>query len=222
MTIGFDTSGAHVRIDLDRRVELVPTDRFCGDITVALYLAFDGLAATVHSYSRRAGVAERLAWIADAMEVLAGMRAAGTDGRSVAFACGSWHELAARRAFLEACKLDPATDPAPRPLEIDDTRTGQHIAVEPLRGGAYAVTAAAADPNASSRAPAVAAGLAKLAGLTFDADDATRVQFPCGASHDRLVGLLLPRAINVRVALLELEQSAARGVLVAPSAQRLL
>jgi hypothetical protein len=210
----------HVRGDLDRRIELVSMDKFCEDVTVALYLVGDRTAATVHSYSGRAAVPARLAWLAEAMCVLGGMRPAGDDGRTVAFACGSWHELAARRAFLESCKVDPANPLAVRPLETNDARTGQYITVTPLGDGAYHVGAVAEDPTAESRAPAVAAGLAKLAALDTDPDDPTTVRFSCGAPHDELVGLLLPRAINVRAALRELEAAAGRGILSAPSAQQ--
>lgn len=209
----------HVRDDLDHRIELVSMDRFCEDVTVALYLVGDGAAATVHSYSSRAAVSARLDWLADAMQVLGGMRSAGDDGRTVAFTCRSWHELAARRVFLESCKVDPANPLVTRPLATNDARTGQFITVEPLGRGAYRVSAVAEDPTADSRAPAVAAGLVKLAALDTDPDDPTIVRFSCGAPHDELVGLLLPRAINVRAALRELEQAAGRGVLVAPSAQ---
>jgi hypothetical protein len=209
----------HLRDDLDRRIELVSMDRFCEDITIALYLVGDRRAASVHSYSDRSAVPARLAWLAGAMIVLGGMRPAGDDGRSVAFRCGAWHELAARRAFLEACKVDPAEALLVRPLESNDGRTGQYLTVRSLGSGRYRVSAVAEDPTADSRAPAVAAGLAKLAGLDADPDDAAVVQFSCRAPHDELVGLLLPRAINVRAALRELEQAASRGVLVAPSAQ---
>jgi len=210
---------AHVRSDLDRRIELVSMDRFCEDITVALYLVGDRTSATVHSYGGRAAVPARLAWLAEAMQVLGGMRSSGDDGRTVGFTCGSWHELAARRAFLEACKVDPANPLAIRPLATNDARTGQYITVVPLGNGGYHVGAVAEDPAAESRAPAVAAGLVKLAGLDTDRDHPTIVRFSCGAPHDELVGLLLPRAINVRAALREIEQAAGRGVLVAPSAQ---
>lgn len=194
-------------------------DRFCEDITVALYLVGDRRAATVHSYSDRPSVPARLAWLTEAMLTLGGMRPAGIDGRTVEFTCGSWHELAARRVFLEACKVDPGSALAARPLETNDGRTGQYIAVTPLGDGRYRISAVAEDPTAENRAPAVAAGFAKLAALDTDADDPTIVRFTCGAPHDKLVGLLLPRAINVRAALRELEQAAGRGVLVAPSAQ---
>ena len=209
----------HVRDDLDHRIELVSMDRFCEDITIALYRLGSGIAATVHSYSGRPGVPARLAWLAEAMQVLGGMRSVGQDGRTVGFSCASWHELAARRAFLESCKVDPSTVLAVRPLATNDGRTGQYVTVTPLGGGGYRVSAVAEDPAADSRAPAVAAGLAKLAGLDTDAEDPTTVRFSCGAPHDELVGLLLPRAINVRAALREFEQAASRGVLVAPSAQ---
>ena len=60
----------------------------------------------------------------------------------------------------------------------------------------------------------------KLAEVEADAADDTRVRFGCGADHDALVALLLPRAVNVRSALREQELAASRGVLLAPSAQQ--
>src|SRR3990170_1297392 len=89
----------HIRDDLDHRIELVSMDRHCANISVALYLTDGGSAGTVHSYSSRPGVEERVAWLAAAMRVLGGM--SGT-GRSVTFPCGAWHDRAARRVFLEA------------------------------------------------------------------------------------------------------------------------
>jgi hypothetical protein len=44
--------------------------------------------------------------------------------------------------------------------------------------------------------------------------------FPCGHSHDALIGLLLPRALNVRAVLREEEAAVGRGNLVAPSQQK--
>src|SRR5438552_3175028 len=102
------STATHVRDDLDHRIELVSMDRFCDDITVALYLVRSGLAATVHSYSGRSAVAARLSWLAEAMRELGGMASVGSDGRTVGFDCGSWHQLAARRVFLESCKVDPS------------------------------------------------------------------------------------------------------------------
>lgn len=205
-----------IRDDLDRRIELVSMDRHAEDITLALYLMSDGTSAVVHSYSSRPFVPERLAWLAQAMRTLGGL--VGED-RSVAFPCGAWHELAARRVFLEACKLDPAHVVAPRPLAVHDARTDQAVHVEALGAGTYRVVAIPADPTAASRAPAVSAGLAKLGGMDVDAADSTIARFPCGAPHDEVVGVLLPRAINVRAALREIETAATKGILVAPSAQ---
>jgi hypothetical protein len=191
-------------------------DRHAEDITLALYLMADGASAVVHSYSSRPTVPDRLEWLARAMRTLGGLT--GT-GRTVAFPCGAWHELAARRIFLEACKLDPSADLEVRPLAVHDTRTDQAVHVSALGAGTYQVVAVPADPAAASRAPAIAAGLAKLGGMDLDAADATTVRFHCGAPHDELVGVLLPRAINVRAALRELESAATKGILVAPSAQ---
>src|SRR5690606_1544667 len=130
-------------------------------------------------------------WLAQAMAVIGGMTPHGSDPRAVTFPCGTWHELAARRTFLEACKLDPSRAPEPRPLFVDDTRFGQRVEAEPIGAGAYRITSIANDPSAADRGPAVAAGLAKLAELDT-ADDGLTVRFHCGAPHDELVGLLLP------------------------------
>ena len=210
---------AHIRDDLGRRIELVPMDKYLDEITIALYRVGD-LGVLVHSYSKRPGTAERLEWIAGAMRVIAGMVPYGDDPRAIEFRCGAWHELAVRRAFLEACKLDSASPVEPRPLEVDDTRFNQRVKAESRDAGAYVVSSEANDPSGGGRGPAVAAGLAKLAELEIDDDDGLTVRFSCGAPHDELVGLLLPRAINVRAALREQEMTAGRGILVAPSAQQ--
>lgn len=191
-------------------------DRRCACITVSLYLRSDGVSAEVHSYSGRPGSSERLSWLADAMRYLGGMTG---DDTLVSFPCGTWHDRAARRIFLEASRVDPEKTLAARPTTVDDLRASQAVTVHSLGFGVYRVTAVAADPDAISRAPAVAAGFVKLADVQIDADDKSLFRFPCGASHDALVSLLLPRAINVRAALREQELAAGRGVLVAPSAQ---
>jgi hypothetical protein len=151
------------------------------------------------------------------MRTLGGLDAGGGEPE-VRFPCATWHAAAARRLFLEACKQDPSKPPAPRPLEVADTRSDQTIRVEPLGGGAYRVRSAGGGGDTPDRAPAVAAGLAKLAELDTS-DDGSVVAFPCRHEHDTLLGLLLVRALNVRAALREEEATASRGVLVAPSAQ---
>jgi hypothetical protein len=206
-----------IRDDLHRRVELVPMDGACDDITVALYLLDDGRTAVVHSYAKGPEVDGRLEWLAGAMRTLAEM--AG-EGRTVSFRCGAWHEKAARRTFLEAAKLDASRPVAARPLSVADPRFGQQVTATPEGGGAYRITSVSTDPATASRASAVAAGLVKLAEVEGDAAAGTLIRFACGASHDALVALLLPRAINVRSALREQEMIAARGVLLAPSAQQ--
>jgi hypothetical protein len=201
------------------RVELVPMDPHCSEISVALYRqdGNDGPVGLVHTYSSKPGAAERVSFLASAMGVLGGLERA--DGAQlVRFPCRGWHNAAAKRLFLEACKLDPSTPLAPRAMEILDRKTGQGIRIEPLGAGTYRVAADDVAEDAASRAPAIANGLAKLGELT-PADEPTVVSFPCGHDHDALVALLLPRALNVRAVLREEETTASRGVLVAPSAQ---
>jgi len=192
-----------------RRIELVPMDPHCSDIAVALYRR--GSVGRVHTYSGRRGAAERVAFLARALVDVGGLEPA-EDGY-VRFACGDWHALASKRLFLEVAKLESGAELAPRPLAIHDKKSDSEIRVEPQGSGAYRVVG---DP---SRAAVVAAGLAKLAELSIDDDDPTVVRFPCAHEHDAVVGLLLQRALNVRVVLREEEAVASRGVLAAPSAQ---
>ena len=181
-------------------------DRFCEDITVALYLVNDGQAATVHSYSRRPPSPPVSPWLAEAMVTCSPAcdRPAMTVGPSE-FSCGSWHELAARRAFLEANKVDPPLRPrgpaagderrADRPVHHGPAaRRGCVPGRAPWRRTRRRQSAPRPSRQASPSSPA----------STTDADDPThRSDFACGAPHDELVGLLLARAINVRAALRE-------------------
>jgi hypothetical protein len=201
--------------DIGRRVELVPMDPHCFEISIGLYRQerAGGPVGLVHTYSSRPEAAGRVAAVARAMAALGGLEAAGEDA-VVSFPCGVWHGAAARRVFLEACKADPAAPLAARPLEALDGTSGQRLAVEALGGGYYRVLAAGGE----GRAAEVAAGLAKLAELEA-ADDPAVVSFPCGQGHDALVGLLLVRALNVRATLQEEELRSSRGRLVAPSQQ---
>jgi hypothetical protein len=208
-----------ILLDIGRRVELVSMDAHYEDISIGLYRreSADGPVAVVHSYSAKQGTGERLNYLARALTVLGGLEPGERDVEAH-FPCRTWHAAAAKRLFLEACKHDPAKPLAPRPLETADPRSEQTIRVESLGKGTYRVHAIGATEETPSRAPAVAAGLAKLAELE-PSDDPAVVGFPCGWAHDELLAVLLVRAMNLRAALREEEMSASRGVLVAPSAQ---
>lgn len=191
-------------------------DLYCADVSIALYEHPDAGSAIVHSYSERTGVTDRVDWIAAAMRELGGMTG---DGKSVAFPCGALHERAICRLFLDVCRIDPSTPRLPRPLTALDPRTERTVVAESRAGGTYRIGTTGGDTTALARDSAIAAGLAKVAELQVDDDDTTIIRFPCGASHDGLVGVLLPRAINVRATLREQELAATKGILVAPSTQ---
>lgn len=215
-----------IRTDLGRRIELVAMDTHFHDISVALHRAtgVDGRPAyDVHSYSKRDGVRERLAGIVAAMQEVAGMAAAPESPLRVRFACGEAHEQATRRAFIEACKLDPGQPLAPRPLELYDKKTDATIRVVAEGGGRYravADSAAAGSAKVLRRVATVAGGLVKLAGMEPLPASIDQVRFACGRDHRLLVALLLKLALNARGVLREQELAAARGVLAAPSQQR--
>jgi hypothetical protein len=207
-----------VSVDIGRRIELLAMDSAFEDITVGLYLdESTGVPAfRVHTYSARPGAAERIAFLRDAMQKLGAMLPLSNGSPLLRHECGDSHTLATRRLFLEAGKLATDSIVQPRPASIFDKKSAQDITVE-RTGSGYEVHAHGSDPG---RASSVAAGLAKLGALLRNAEFLERVEFPCGHSHDALIGLLLPRALNVRAVLREEEMSASRGVLAAPSAQK--
>ncbi len=205
--------------DLGERVELVSMDSHLHDISLALYRQGqdDAPAYVVHTYSRRDGAATRAEVVARTMATLGGVE---VDGSRVRFPCGQAHELACRRLFLEACKADPSSDVDPKPLTVFDKKSDGNVSLESLGRGVYRLVGAEDDEKRSKRRSAIGAGLVKLGELTWVEGTAQEVAFPCRHSHDRLVGLLLGRALNVRGVEREQQMAAARGQLLAPSAQK--
>ncbi|MBM3725260.1 MAG: hypothetical protein FJW40_07545 [Acidobacteria bacterium] len=203
-------------LDLGRRVELVSMDPHAGDISLGLYRedSPEGPGYLIHTYSANPEAARRVEFLTRAAEVLGGAR--GAPGQRFRFPCQTGHQTAARRLFLEAAKLPTGDELQPRPLTVHDRKSGQDLTVEPLGAGRYRVTTSTAD---EARCAVLANGLRKLAEM-----DATEgqpvVAFPCGQDHHELVGLLLPRALNVRAALREEESALSRGQLSAPSSQK--
>ncbi len=204
-------------LDLGKRIELVPMYAHFHDITIALYQQHREAAFLVHTYSRKEGVNEKIESIVETMQVLGGMNR-GSDG-CLQFSCGDGHELACRRTFLEACKHDPAHRAEPLKLSTLDKRSDRQISVS-LNQGQYQVTADGDEKGKSRRVDVIVNGLKKLGDMRGIEGYPDQVAFPCGQSHDELVGLLLVRAPNVRAIAREEELMAARGVLSSPSQQR--
>ncbi len=204
--------------DLGRRVELVPMDPHCRNITLALYRQqrTDGPEYLVHSYSGLEGVDRRVEFVTQAMSILGGME---RNAPRLRFPCGDAHPSAVRWVFLGACKPPSTTALQAKPLSILDKKSNRNIELAGL-DGSYQVTADGPEEGKSARLEAVARGLRKLAEMGPDESGPGRVTFSCGQSHDALVGLLLPRALNVRATLREEEAAAGRGTLAAPSQQK--
>jgi hypothetical protein len=208
--------------NIGRRIELTSMDPHFHDISVGLYEQADSDGSpcfVVHTYCRRDGAQARIGRITESMRVLAGMEPAARGGPALRFPCGAAHRVACRRAFVEACKLDPAETLAARPLRIHDRKSDACVDALSEGGGRYRLVPEDDDANRRKRAVAIAKGLVRLAEMNPDEGHDERVAFPCGQSHDALVGLLLERASNVRAAMREAEELAARGVLTAPSAR---
>jgi hypothetical protein len=209
-------------IDLGRRIELVPMDPHFHNISIALYRQerSDGPVFLVHTYNKREGAGTRVEFVARAMSLLGGLEAVAGETRKLRFPCHAEHQLACRRVFLEACKLDPALPVAPRPLQILDKKSNRTVTVTSQGNGVYVLSADGDELDRAARIGAVANGLLKLGQMQVGVSGDDSAAFTCGQAHDFLVGLLLVRALNVRAVLREQEMTASRGVLSAPSAQK--
>ena len=101
-----------------------------------------------------------------------------------------------------------------------DKKANCDITVLSYGNGRYQVTANGDESGKERRVSAITGGLIKLGDMiTVDEENSDQVAFPCGCSHDALVGLLLVRAPNVRAVAREQQMTASRGVLSSPSQQ---
>lgn len=208
--------------DIGKRIELLSMDPHCRDISIALYLQDHGQGPEflVHTYSRHPEAIQRVDFIRQGMIILGGMEFVEDGSGRIRFSCHGDHLKACRRVFLEVCKLPNGSPLAPKELLVFDKKSKRNIRVISGPGGARQLTADGPDNEEKAlRISAVAQGLTRLAELEVGGQGANRLSFPCGQTHDRLIGLLLWRSLNVRAVLREQEAAAARGILSAPGAQ---
>ena len=206
--------------DLGKRIELVSTDRYFRDISIGLYAREDAGVWTfrVRSFAGHDGVADRIGFVAGAMQTLGGMqRVEAAD--TLRFFCGGGHLVAMRRLFLQACKEKPEAAPGTPALSMWDKKSEATIKAVNLGQGAYALSAEGGDDQAQRRLGALRNAMVKLADAQADESVGERFCFTCGQDHDAMVGLLLQAAPNVRAVMREFEMNAARGVLLAPGSQ---
>ena len=100
-------------LDLGRRIELLPSDKHCGDISLGLYRRDVEQVAhfLVHTYSAAQGADRRAAFIMEAMATVLGMEAArgpGAQSGWLRFPCGASHQRALKLAcsphFIRECR----------------------------------------------------------------------------------------------------------------------
>lgn len=197
-------------------------DPHCHDITIGLYEHADDKGRplyVIHSYGHQGDVAKRLAFIASAMVRIGGMQLVEGSVNQARWPCGELHLAAAKRLFLEACKLSKPEELVEKPASLQDAKLGGSVSVVAKSNGRYELAAAANGADTEARLKAICAGYLKLAEMERWEESETGVRFACGTSHDALMKLLLFRAMNARAALREQEMMASRGILAAPSAQ---
>ena len=209
-------------LDLGNRLELLPADEHCGNISLALYRR--DVAGVphflVHTYSSFAGAPERVAYIRQTLITMAGMEEDPESPDWLRFGCCSIHERALKRAFLDLCKLPTGSSLESKPLTAFDKKADTNLTALSLGAGVYQINPEKDSANGLKRAEALARGFIKLCEMEVVEGGTNQVAFPCRTSHDPLVGVLMFRAQNVRASMRDEETTASRGVLAAPSQQR--
>jgi hypothetical protein len=201
---------------LGTRLELVSTDRYFRDVSIALHAReeAEGWRFLVRGFSRYEGIQGRVGYIVNAMGSLGGMAVAGDIVR---FPCGGQHLVAVRRLFLGACKENPDAPVAMAPLTMCDKKSELTVTAQGLGEGRYELSA---DGDAGGRLTALRNALVKLTDARADDGVGERFNFACGHDHHALTGLLLQSTPNVRAVMREFEMNAAKGVLLAPGSQK--
>jgi hypothetical protein len=196
-------------------------DRHFQEISIALYEQhYDGgVEFLVKTYSGIEDAPQRIDFVVQAMKILGGMDMT-SDGRRLKHRCGATHKLATRRLFLEACKISPTENIEVAPLRLYDKKLDGYVTAMSANRGHYRLRTESDEEKTLVRRGAILSGLIKLAELESVNNQDGEVAFPCGEAHDELIGLLLPRALNVRSFLQQEAMKASRGQLVAPSAQQ--
>ena len=202
---------------LGMRVELVSTDKYFRDVSIALYAQenADGWCFLVRSFSSYDGIKARIGFILDGMKTLGGMETAGED--RLRFPCRTQHLVAVRRLFLQACKAKPEVAAQELSLSLWDKKSELRVTAKARGAGTYILSA---DGNGGRRLMALRNAMIKLADVETDEEVGEQFYFACGHDHHALVSLLLQSAPNVRAVMREFEMNASKGVLLAPGSQK--
>ena len=208
--------------DLGRRIELHSMDVHCHDISLGLYCRdVDGVPHfLVHTYSDVDGAAQRVSFLRQALMVMIGLEESSQTPGWLRFSCGTIHERALKRAFLDLCKLETGAPLAAKPLPAFDKKADEDLTAASLGKGIYRMESPEGSEKGAKRAAALTRGFLKVCEMQEVDGETNQVVFPCAAVHDELIGMLMFRAQNVRATMSEEESAAAKGVLSGPSQQK--
>ena len=177
-------------------LELVPMDPNFENISVGLYVK-DGVC-TIWTFSRKAGVEDRIEQIRDQLVALGGLEAVEGTANQVRFGCGELHERPIKFLMSQAVGKAPDFAPPQGEMSIKDSRSPLTIRVAGSQRDdayVYAVAVEGEAPNPAVRLRMVVAGFLRY-GEMNKAGDAD-VVFPCGQRHDALMRLLMPYSRNI-------------------------
>ena len=191
-------------------MELVPTDPNFGGASVGLYIREGTLS--VWSFSRAAGVEERLSDIRDGMVELGGLEAVEGTGNQFVFPCGEIHSRPVKFLLTQVVTKGRELSRPEGNLSIKDSKSPLILTASGEAGEAgyqYRISGEGEARNAALRLRMVVAGFVRYGEMEKVGD--TEVAFGCGQRHDGLVNLLMPYSRNISAVESMLEAEATRG-----------
>ena len=196
--------------ELGHCIELVSIDPHFHDVTIGLFIK-DGLM-TIWSFSKRAGIADRIEQIRDRCVKLGDVIAEEGTTDQLRLTSDLALDRALRFMFTFAVEKDPARELPSGRITAPDTKTKLTFVIEGAEEDGkyvYTVSAEGNSDRAEMRVRATVGGFVRYSDC--ERVDKNKFAFPDGKRYDRFARLILPLARNVSAVESQLAASELEG-----------
>lgn len=177
-------------------IELVSIDPHFHDVSVGLFIKHKTLS--IWSYSRKAGIAERIEQIRDRCTKYGDVVAADGTTNQLELISDLYLDRALRFMFIAAVEKDPALEIPSGKIAIPDTKTKLTLVIAGAEEDGkyvYTVSTEGEAERAEMRVRATVGGFIRYSDC--ERIDKNKFAFPDGKRYDKFARLILPLARNV-------------------------
>ena len=177
-------------------IEIIPTDKYFENISIALYVKNN--VFTVWSFSNKKGTSERITQIRDQLVALGGLTPISSSGSQARFSCEVLHNRPLKFLLSRAVNKEPDFSHPTGAMSIKDTKSDLIISANGKQREnhyGYRVEVSGNAKNPAMRLRMIMAGFVRYGEMEKVADD--EVVFQCRERHDGLMRLLMPYSRNI-------------------------